>query len=111
MSAVEVENNVYALGGYNGRALDTVQKLSLDSLTWELKQLKLLQTDCYFPCFRTDTQVILAINETLYCFTPLQVKAVKTLPEGISVCYSSYFSRGTLYYEDEISIESLALKI
>jgi hypothetical protein len=41
MSAVEVENTGYALGGYNGRALDTVQKLSLNSLTRELMQLKL----------------------------------------------------------------------
>jgi hypothetical protein len=58
MSAVEMENNVCALGGYNVRALDTVQKLSLDSLPWELMQLKLPQADCYFPCFKTDTQVI-----------------------------------------------------
>jgi hypothetical protein len=37
MSAVEVENSLYALGGFaDGEALDTVQKLSLDSLIWKL---------------------------------------------------------------------------
>jgi hypothetical protein len=41
MSAVEVDNSVYALGGRDDRLLDTVQKLSLDSLTWQLMQLKL----------------------------------------------------------------------
>jgi hypothetical protein len=41
MSAVELDNSLYILGGYAGANLDTVQKLSLDSLTWELMQLKL----------------------------------------------------------------------
>jgi hypothetical protein len=49
MSAVEVENCVYALGG---QYRDTVQKLSLDSLTWELMQLKLPQAA---ECERYDT--------------------------------------------------------
>jgi hypothetical protein len=33
MSAVEVENSLYALGGSTDNSLDTVQKLNLDSLT------------------------------------------------------------------------------
>jgi hypothetical protein len=37
------------------------------------------------------------IKETLYSFTPLEVKAVKTLP-GQIYGHSSYYSRGTLYY-------------
>jgi hypothetical protein len=110
MSAVEVENSLYALGGFATRDLDTVQKLSLDSLTWELMQLKLPQAACWFPCVKTDSQVYLLIKETLYSFTPLQVKAVKTLPESIP-CYSSYYSRGTLYYEWGSGIGSLALRI
>jgi hypothetical protein len=45
LSAVELENSLYALGGYAGICeLDTVQKLSLDSLTWELMQLRLPKT-------------------------------------------------------------------
>jgi hypothetical protein len=44
MSAVEVEDSLYALGGYTVTPLDTIQKLSLDSLTWELMHLKLPQT-------------------------------------------------------------------
>jgi hypothetical protein len=40
MSAVELENSLYALGGASGDTdFDTVQKLSVDSLTWELMQL------------------------------------------------------------------------
>jgi hypothetical protein len=104
MSGVEVENSVYALGGHN----DTVQKLSLYSLTWQLMQLKLPQATYYFPCFKKDTEVYLVIAKTLYSFTPLQVKAVKTLDEDIS-CRSSYYSRGTLYYESDRGISSYKL--
>jgi hypothetical protein len=100
MSAVELHNSLYALGGYQGdRRLDTVQKLSLDSLTWQLMQLKLPQADNYFPCFKMDTEVCLVIKKTLYSFTPLEVKPIKTLPQYIK-CTSSYYSRGTLYYEE-----------
>jgi hypothetical protein len=89
MSAVEVENSVYALGGFaTGEALDTVQKLSLDSLTWKLMQIKLPQAAYYFVCFETATEVYLVIKGTLYSFTPLQVKPIKT--QSISYCYSSY---------------------
>jgi hypothetical protein len=97
MSGVEVENSVYALGGSDGRRdLDTVQKLSLDSLTWQLMQLKLPPAARSFPCFKTETQVYLVIKNTLYSFTPFDVKAVKTLDKSIA-CYSSYYIRGTLY--------------
>jgi hypothetical protein len=100
MSAVELHNSLYALGGLGDRDyLDTVQQLSLDSLTWQLMQLKLPQATCIFPCFKKDTEVHLVIKQTLYSFTPLEVKPIKTLPEGIGLCSSSYYSRGTLYYE------------
>jgi hypothetical protein len=111
MSAVEVENSLYALGSYAGEALDNVQKLSLDSLTWKLMQLKLPSAAYYFACFKTATEVYLVIEGTLYSFTPLQVKPIKTLPQSISYCYSSYYSKGTLYYEKGEGIESIALGI
>jgi hypothetical protein len=108
MSAVEVENSLYALGGYTGTPLDTVQKLSLDSLAWQLMHLKLPQAAHGIACFKTDTEVYLVIAKTLYSFTPQQVKAVKTLDQSIN-CYSSYYSRGILYYEDGEAIGSLRL--
>jgi hypothetical protein len=99
MSAVELHNSLYALGGSQGGVLlDTVQKLSLDSLTWQLMQLKLPQAVLWLPCFKKDTEVYLVIEKTLYSFTPLEVKSTKTLRPYIS-CYSSYYSRDTLYYE------------
>jgi hypothetical protein len=106
MSAVELHNSLYALGGSHerGRDLDTVQKLSLDSLTWQLMKLKLPQAAFCFPCFKKDTEVYLVINKTLYSFTPLEVKPIETLPEHIR-CRSSYYSKGTLYYEDGSGIE------
>jgi hypothetical protein len=110
MSAVEVENSLYALGGTADNRLDVVQKLSLDCLTWELMQFKLPQAAYWFPCFKTDTELYLVINSTLYSFTSLKFKAVKTVPRSTE-CFSSYYSRGTLYYERGGSIKSLALGI
>jgi hypothetical protein len=112
MSVVEVENSLYALGGHNSFPKDTIQKLSLGSLTWKLMQLKLPRAASWFPCFKTETQVYLMINETLYSFTPLEVKAVKTYPRNI-YGHSSYYSRGTLYNTRwaDGGIDTLALGI
>jgi hypothetical protein len=112
MTGVEVENSVYALGGdlRGSESLDTVQKLSLDSLTWQLMELKLPQAAFNLPCFKKDTEVLLVINKTLYSFPLLQLKAVKTL-DGCFICSLSYYSRGTLYYElwNDHSISSYKL--
>jgi hypothetical protein len=111
MSAVELDNSLYALGGEaNYRKFNTVQKMSLDSLTWEFMQLKLPQACSEIACFKTDTQVYLMIGKTLYSFTPLEVKPIKTFPDSFYACYSSYYIRGTLYYEfGDDGISSLAV--
>jgi hypothetical protein len=88
--------------------LDTVQILGLDSLTWELMQLKLPQPVRFFACFKTDTEVYLVIKGTLYSFTPLQVKPIKTCLKDM-LCRESYYSRGTLYYSWSGRIDSLAV--
>jgi hypothetical protein len=89
MNAVELDNDLYVFGGYAGRSfLDTVQKLRLSSLTWELMRLKLPQACYAISCFKIETQVYLVIENTLYSFTPLQVKEVKTLPQAVW-CFSS----------------------
>jgi hypothetical protein len=72
MSAVELDNSLYALGGQADNGLDAVQRLSLDSLTWELMHFKFPQAVVYFPCFKTDTQVYLLIKETLYSLSSSQ---------------------------------------
>jgi hypothetical protein len=110
MSAVELDNSLYALGG-NVRDcdLDTVQQLCLHSLTWELMQLKLPQSAHCFPCFKSDTEVYLVIEMTLYSFTPLEIKPIKSVPAGISWCDASYYSRGSLYYSWSDGIGCLAV--
>jgi hypothetical protein len=103
ISAVELENSLYALGDTN-----SVQKLSLVSLTWELMWLKLPQAARCIAFFKTDSQVYLVIKKTLYSFTPKQIKPIKTLPRGIE-CYTSYYSRGTVYYDTDRGIKSLTV--
>jgi hypothetical protein len=101
MSGVVVESSLYALGGYDDDEsdLDLVQKLSLESLTWELMQFRLPYAGCDIPCFKLrDTEVYLVVKNTLCSFTALEVRPLKTLTEDISsVCGVSYYHRGTLY--------------
>jgi hypothetical protein len=130
MVAVELDNCLYALGGSTGHLtldtaqklgvnldtlqtvsleLDTVQKLSLNSLTWELMQLKLPEAAGEFPCFKIDTQAYLIIDKTLYSFTDLQIESIKPLPKSIE-CLTSYYSRGTLYYDYYERVDSIVLE-
>jgi hypothetical protein len=53
-SGVVVENSLYALGGYDGSELDLVQKLSLESLTWELMHFRLPFTGWCIPLFEAE---------------------------------------------------------
>jgi hypothetical protein len=104
-SGVVVEKSLYALGGvYDGSRLDLVQKLSIESLTWELMELRLPHATSGIPCFKVrNTEVYLVVNKTLYSFTGLEVVPLKTLTEGISSWYGvSYYRRGTLYCSSNV---------
>jgi hypothetical protein len=98
-SGVVVESSLYALGGFDGSALDLVQKLSLKSLTWELMQFRLPFPDYSIPCFKLrDTEVFLVVRKTLCSFTGFAVRPLKTLMEDIRSRHgASYYHRGTLY--------------
>jgi hypothetical protein len=110
MSAVVLDISIYALGGFgHPTRLDTVQKLSLDSLTWELMQLKLPHSAYHFPCLTTDSGVYLVIKGSLFSFTPFQVKLIKTLPQADYKSDMSYYSRGTLYCTYNSSFRSFKL--
>jgi hypothetical protein len=98
-SGVVVESSLYALGGYDEVSFDVIQKLSLESLTWELMQFRLpFAGDC-IPCFKlSDTEVYLVVNQTLCSFTALEVRTLNTLTEDIQSWFgASYYHRGTLY--------------
>jgi hypothetical protein len=113
-SGVVVESSLYALGGQSdGVNLDLVQKLSLESLTWELMHLRLPYADCAIPCFKLrDTEVYLVVNKTLYSFTGLEVRPLKTLTKNIGSWFgTSYYHSGTLYCSSgkSINLKPLAL--
>jgi hypothetical protein len=103
-SGVVVESSLYALGGHDGsEALDLVQKLSLERLTWELMQLRLPYADFAMPCFiLRDAEVYLVANNTLCSFIALEVRSLKTLTGDIRSWFgASYYRRGTLYCSDD----------
>jgi hypothetical protein len=90
---------LYALGGDDGSSLDSVQKLSLESLTWELMQFRLPFVGQSIPYFNLrDTEVYLVVKQTLCSFTSFEVRPLKSLTEDIQSWYgASYYRRGTLY--------------
>jgi hypothetical protein len=77
----------------------------LESNTWEVTDLRLPQPTCGIPCFKLrDTEVFLVIKETLYSFTALEVRPIKTLPKESEESEdigswngASYYYNGTLY--------------
>jgi hypothetical protein len=111
VSGVVVENSLYALGGLTyDSALDLVQKLSLESLTWELMELRLPYCGYSIPCFKLrDTEVYLVVHKTLCSFTAYDVDPLKTLTEDIQSKFgASYYCSGTLYCSnDEGGVRSL----
>jgi hypothetical protein len=98
-SGVVVEKSLYALGGMHGTYLDLVQKLRLESLTWEIMQFRLPSPDCGILCFKVrDTEVYLVVKKTLCSFTAFEMRPLKTLIGDIhSISGTSYYRRGTLY--------------
>jgi hypothetical protein len=98
-SGVVLEKSLYALGGYDESYLDLVQKLSLESLTWELMQLRLPYAGGSIPCFKLrDTEVYLVVKRTLCFFTVLEVRPLESLTDDFgSWLGASYYCRGTLY--------------
>jgi hypothetical protein len=98
-SGVVVESSLYVLGGHIGSYLDLVQRLSLESLTWEIMEFRLPFAGYCIPCFKLrDTEVYLVVNKTLFSFTALEVRPLKSLTEDIRSWFgASYYHRGTLY--------------
>jgi hypothetical protein len=89
-----------------------VQKLSLESLTWEVMQFRLPSAGCGIPSFKLrGTEVYLVVNKTLCSFTAFEVRPLKTLTKDITnMVGSSYYSRGTLYCSsDEGGVLSLEI--
>jgi hypothetical protein len=88
-SGVVVENSLYALGGLcEQSALDLVQKLSLESLTWELMQCWLPFAGYAIPCFKLrETGVYLVVDKTLCSFTTLEVRPLKTVTKEMMSWY------------------------
>jgi hypothetical protein len=85
-----------------------VQKLSLESLAWELMQLRLPFAGRSIPCFKlSDTEVYLVVKKTLYSFTAFDVRPLKTLTENIQSKYgASYYHKGTLYISADGRVRS-----
>jgi hypothetical protein len=127
-AAVYHSQYLYVLGGYNeGRYLSECERYLCAESQWEvlpalpiageamidgsLRHCSEVETRqpylaaheaqaslsrLQLPLLQEGTEVYLVIKKTLYSFTPL--KPIKILPKLIE-CRSSYYSRGTLYYE------------
>jgi hypothetical protein len=102
-SGVVLERSLYVLGGIGRSYLDLVQKLSLESFTWELMQLRLPYAGFAIPYFKLkDTEVYLVVKKTICLFTGLEVRPLKTLTNFIcGLSGVSYYRMGTLYCSNQ----------
>jgi hypothetical protein len=93
------EQSLCTRGVANRLSLDLVQKLSLESLTWELLPFRLPMPWRSIPCFKVrETEVCLVVMNTLCSFNANEVCSLKTLTDYIdSWRGASYYCRGTLY--------------
>jgi hypothetical protein len=116
-SLVEDCQKMYAMGGFNGDWLDSIQVLCLRSLMWEVLLLTLPFKTDNIPCFKVGTDdVYIVLAKDLFNVQVSQgrVEWVKTLPEYISSMYGpSYYSEGYLYCSsfagaaDMVAVEKL----
>jgi hypothetical protein len=102
MSGIVSTQSLYALGGHTGTEsyLDLIQRLSLESLMWEVLEVRLPETDFIIPSFKVSSsqgQIWFVVGRQLYTFSA-QVQLVRPLTREISSCYGpSYYCAGTLY--------------
>jgi hypothetical protein len=92
-SGVVLESSLYALGGFEQEELDLVQRLSLESLTWELMQFRFPHAGGNNSCFKVrNAEVYFVVKKTLCSFTAFEVRPFKTLTKDIKSWYGvSYY--------------------
>lgn len=106
LSVIVLEDTrcLYTLG-----CIDYIQRLSLDSLTWDFMAIRLPSIGSYIPCFKTDElKVHFVLKTELYVLDPRsnRIQLVKSLNDDVSLsiwCVSgpTYFNKGTLYVSND----------
>jgi hypothetical protein len=114
-SCIVLDRGLYVLGGASPTSLNSIQKLDLTSLTWEVLEVKLPYLTSGIPCFKLSPnapQFFFVIEMTLYTFkaSSSTVHRVKVLGQDINSLFGpSYYSKGVLYcsscYGDATSLE------
>lgn len=81
-AVVVVEESLYVLGGSSDTTLDLIQRLCLESLTWDVIPVRLPCAGSCFPCFTVQSQVYFILKDILFVFMPqtYQIRQVKQLP-------------------------------
>lgn len=105
LSAVLLEssNSIYTLGGHCSSRLDRIQRLCLESLAWDLIEVKLPYPSFNIACFKLSDDAdkfYFVMNRELHSFTPStsSFQHVRTLVADIeSFNGCGYYRRGYLY--------------
>jgi hypothetical protein len=105
MNAVVVEDSLFTLGGDDRKkTFKWIQRLRLDTLTWQIMELNLPVSGLFIPCFKVcDTQVFLVMDKSLYSFTPFEIIRLRalTMDEDIRSYGASYYIKRTLYCSND----------
>jgi len=104
-SAIQSSNCIFVVGGRFDEAvnLEFIQKLSLNSLTWEILSLQLPVGTYDIPCFKvseTDSPFFILIENKVYLFNPdsFTLQPLLTLPRRLrDYKMPCKYRGGTLY--------------
>mmetsp|Transcript_32250 Transcript_32250/g.55748 ORF Transcript_32250/g.55748 Transcript_32250/m.55748 type:complete len:358 (-) Transcript_32250:55-1128(-) len=99
--AFEFTQCIYAFGGYAGERLNTIQRLTLGSLNWDLMFIHLPVADNFICAFKLQSYKIFFITgDFLFAFVPSAsvITRVKPMNRSVSsVSGPSYYSNCTIY--------------
>lgn len=103
---ITLKNYLYIFGGYNNLSeSDTLQRLCLRTLTWEVMTLRLPFPGSSIACFKLDeSQVYFIIDQGLYAYSPdfSKITHIKGLDMSIESRQGlSYYSQGILYCSND----------
>lgn len=92
---------LYTLGGCIGNDYlsDRIQRLSLETLKWDVLAINLPNGSMSVPCFKLkESEAYFVVGKALYKLTPLKILKVKDLKETLASDFGpSYYHNGTLY--------------
>jgi hypothetical protein len=116
---MEATRSIYVVGGNwfseretVGKQLPLIWRLSLESLSFELLNVKLPTSGSRIPCFKlspASTEFYLVLGQDLYSFTPstCHIKLIRRVSRKAKSLGACWYFKGTLHFFDDRQTRTL----